>query len=83
MVFIFPKDTPNQAGSTDKSREELRPSTVRIILRNANSSLMRYGCFQMKQFGTKLTDRVALSKTVWGIWPFRLLARSSESLGLT
>lgn len=38
----------------------------------------------MKQFGTKLADRMAFSKAVKGIWPFRLLiGGGSESLGLT
>lgn len=42
---------------------------------------MCHGCFQMKQFGTKLADRMALSKAVKGVWPFRLLTGSNESLG--
>lgn len=37
----------------------------------------------MKQLGTKLADRMVLSQAVKGIWPFRLLIGSSESLGLT
>lgn len=44
---------------------------------------MSHGCFQMKQFGTKVAERTALLKAVKGIWPFRLLTGSSESLGLT
>lgn len=44
---------------------------------------MSHGCFQMKQFGTKVAERMALLKAVKGIWPFRLLTGSSESLGLT
>jgi len=35
----------------------------------------------MEQFGTKLADRMALSKAVKGVWPFRLLTGSIESLG--
>ena len=42
---------------------------------------MCHGCFQMKQFGTKLADRMALSKAVKGVWPFRLLVGSNETLG--
>lgn len=36
----------------------------------------------MKQFGTKLPGRMALSKAVKGVWPCRLLTGSNESSGL-